>query len=253
MVFIDSHAHLFLPEFNTDRKEIIEHSIKNGVQKIVVPNVEVATVAPMIETCNIAPDNLFPAIGLHPCSVKSDYKLELLEIKKAINLEKFKAIGEIGIDLYWDKTYYQEQVIALEEQIGWALDYSLPVILHCRESLEFVYEIVKKHSNLRGVFHAFMGSEEQAKKIIGLGFYLGIGGVVTFKNSGLDKIVSKVSIENILLETDSPYLTPTPFRGKRNEPSNVELIAKKLAEIYNLQLDDIASITTANAEHLFSI
>ncbi len=253
MVFIDTHAHLFLEEFDNDRNEIIGKSIKSGVQKIVVPNVDVATLHPMLETCSIAPQNLFPAIGLHPCSVKANFMDELSVLREAIISGKIKAIGEVGIDLYWDKTYYPEQVVALEGQIQWALEYNLPIILHCRESLEQVYEIVKKYKNLKGVFHAFMGSVEQAKKITGLGFYLGIGGVVSFKNSGLYKIVKEISIENILLETDSPYLTPAPHRGKRNEPAYVKLVALKLSEIFHLPLEEIASITTANAEKLFKI
>jgi TatD DNase family protein len=253
MVFIDTHAHLFLEEFDNDRNEIIEKSIKSGVQKIVVPNVDVATLHPILNTCSIAPQNLFPAIGLHPCSVKANFRDELSVLREAIIQEKIKAIGEVGIDLYWDKTYYPEQVIALEEQIKWALENNLPIILHCRESLEQVYEIVKKYKNLKGVFHAFMGTVEQAKKITGLGFYLGIGGVVTFKNSGLDKIVEQISIENILLETDSPYLTPAPHRGKRNEPAYLGIVARKLAEIFQLPLEEIAFITTANAEKLFKI
>jgi TatD DNase family protein len=253
MSFIDTHAHLFSEEFDIDRNEIIAKSIKSGVQKIVVPNLDSSTLVSMLDTCNIAPQNLFPAIGLHPCSVKANFNDELSKLREAVIPGKFKAIGEIGIDLYWDKTFFTEQVSALEGQIQWALDYDLPVILHCRESLEYVYEIVKKYKNLRGVFHAFGGSSEQAKKITGLGFYLGIGGVVTFKNSGLDKVVSKISIENILLETDSPYLTPAPHRGKRNEPLYVELVALKLAETLQLSLDEIASVTTANAESLFKI
>ncbi len=253
MIFIDTHAHLFLEEFNIDRKEIIEKSIKSSVQKIVVPNVDNATLDKLLDTCNISPLNLFPAIGLHPCSVKDNFRVELLKLKEALIHGKFKAIGEIGIDLYWDKTFYSEQVIALEEQIQWALENSIPVILHCRESLEQVYEIVKKYKNLKGVFHAFMGTEEQAKKIIDLGFFLGIGGVLTFKNSGLDKIVSSISIKNILLETDSPYLTPAPHRGKRNEPVYVELVAQKLADIFSIPLDEIALITKSNAEKLFNI
>jgi TatD DNase family protein len=249
--FIDTHTHIFLEEFDTDRNETIERAIHAGVGKMILPNVDSQTITPMLETCKLSPGNCFSAIGLHPCSVKENYIQELQCIENALNSNKFIAIGEIGIDLYWDKTHINEQKIALYKQIEWALHYNLPVILHCRESIDIVLEIVSNYKKLRGVFHAFSGSVEQAKKAIDLGFYLGIGGVVTYKNSGLVNVLSHFSPQNIVLETDSPYLTPVPHRGKRNESAYIIHIAEKLAEIFNTEINDVASITTRNAEELF--
>ena len=253
MYLIDTHSHLFLEEFDNDRKEVIERSIYQGIKKMILPNVDRITLKPMLEAVDINPEALFPAIGVHPCSIKEGFEEELKLLKILLTLRKYIAIGEIGLDLYWDKTFYAEQVIALEEQINWALDLNLPVILHCRETLDQTIEIVRKYKNLKGVFHAFTGNESQAKEIVEMGFYLGIGGVVTFKNSGLDKVVPSIPINNIVLETDSPYLTPTPFRGKRNEPLYVKLIAEKLAALHNLTIDEVTKATTQNAENLFKI
>ena len=252
MYYIDSHAHLFLDEFNEDRKEVIERSIHQGIQKMLLPNVDSSTLTNLRDTCQIAPKSLFPAIGLHPCSVKDNFKDELNVLSDALKKDKYYAIGEIGIDLYWDKTFFKEQIIALETQINWALELNLPVIFHCRESFDHVIEIASKYKNLRGVFHAFTGSKIQAQKVINMGFYLGIGGIVTFKNSGLDKVVSEVPLEKIILETDSPYLAPVPFRGNRNEPSYLKYIAEKLSEISGKSLEEVAKITSSNSENLFA-
>jgi TatD DNase family protein len=251
MYYIDSHSHLFLEEFNEDRKEVIERANRQGVQKMLLPNVDLSTLQNLLDACNLAPGYLFPAIGLHPCSVKVDYAVELTGLYNQLKKNKYYAIGEIGIDLYWDRTYINEQCIALEKQISWALELNLPVILHCRESFEEVIEVVSAYKNLRGVFHAFTGNAMQAHKAIDMGFYLGIGGIVTFKNSGLDKVVTKIPLEKIVLETDSPYLAPVPFRGKRNEPTYIKHIAEKLSVIYNKSLSEVANITTTNAENLF--
>ncbi len=253
MYFIDTHAHLFLEEFDEDRNAVIERAISRGVKKMVLPNVDAGTLNQLLDVCRSNPGSLFPAIGLHPSLVKTNYSEELVVLKNALKNKKFCAIGEIGIDLYWDKTFFKEQVLALDEQINWALNLNLPVILHCRESFEEVYEVVKKYKNLRGVFHAFTGNDEQIKKIPDIGFFFGIGGIVTFKNSGLDKIVPKIPIDKIILETDSPYLTPVPYRGKRNEPSYIVHIAEKLANIFNISVEEIARITSLNAESLFGI
>ncbi len=252
MKLIDTHTHLFLEEYNEDRKLVIERAINQGIHKMLLPNVDSSTLQNLLNACQIAPQSLFPATGLHPSSVKENCKNELEIIHNSIKKGKFYAIGEIGIDLYWDKTYFKEQIDSLETQINWALEFNLPVILHCRESFDQVYEIVKKYKNLQGVFHAFTGTEIQAKKVVDLGFYLGIGGIVTFKNSGLDKVVSKIPIERIVLETDSPYLTPVPYRGQRNEPSYIKYIAEKLSVIYDKPLDEIANITSSNSESLFT-
>jgi TatD DNase family protein len=252
MYYIDSHAHLFLEEFDNDRKEVIERAINQGIHKMLLPNVDTSTLQILIDTCQIDTKSLFPAIGLHPCSVKETYINELDILYKSLKNNFFIAIGEIGIDLYWDKTFIKEQIISLEAQIQWALELNLPVILHCRESFDQVYEVVKKIKKLQGVFHAFTGTEIQAKKAIDLGFYLGIGGIVTFKNSGLDKVVSNITLEKIILETDAPYLTPVPYRGKRNEPSYLKYIAEKLSEIFDKSLEEVIKITSLNSENLFA-
>lgn len=253
MYYIDSHAHLFLEEFNNDRNEVIERAYNKGIHKMLLPNVDSSTLQHLLDTCQIAPDFLFPAIGLHPGSVNADYEDELFYLKKSLEKRKYVAIGEVGIDLYWDKTFYNEQILVLKEQLQWAKDFNLPVILHSRESFGQVYETVKKSEGLRGVFHAFTGTFEQAQKIIDLGFYVGIGGIVTFKNSGLDKVVAHIPLDNIILETDSPYLAPVPYRGKRNEPSYLNNIAEKLANVYGKSLEEIVKRTSINAEKLFAI
>jgi TatD DNase family protein len=252
MNFIDTHTHLFLEEFDSDRENVIKRAINAGIQKMVLPNVDSSTIQPMFDTCNLAPANCLPAIGLHPTSVKENYADELNILESSLKQNNFVAIGEIGIDLYWDKTFFNEQVMALERQLDWAVHYNLPVILHCRQSFNEVYGIVRKYKNLKGVFHAFSGNEQDAHKVIDLGFYLGIGGVVTFKNSGLDKVLENISLEHIVLETDSPYLTPVPFRGKRNESAHIILVAEKIAQIKNVDVQKVET-TTSNAKDLFNI
>lgn len=253
MGLIDTHCHLFLEEFDTDRAEVINSSVQKGINKMILPNVDVATIKPLQETTIIKPAHLYGAMGLHPCSVKSDFKDVLKSIEYELKGGNYVAVGEIGIDLYWDKTYLKEQELALHEQINWALELNLPVILHCRDSFDNVYEIVKQYPSLTGVFHAFTGTYDQALKVMSLGFYMGIGGVVTFKNSGLDKVVEQIPLKHVVLETDSPYLTPTPFRGKRNLPEYTQLVAQKISEIQNLPFDEVSKITTQNALALFRI
>jgi TatD DNase family protein len=253
MQFIDTHCHLFLEEFDSDRLEIVNISIKSGVVKMINPNVDTSTLNALFNTCLINPSVCIPALGLHPCSVKSDYKNQLSEIKKYIIKNRPIAIGEIGIDLYWDKTTVEEQKHVFEEQLKWAIEFNLPVIIHNRDAFEYVFNIVKKYTQLIGVFHAFSGTFEQAKQVLETNFYFGIGGVVTFKNAGLGQVVENIPLERIVLETDSPYLTPAPHRGKRNEPSNLMLIASKIAEIKNLPVEQVAKITTQNAKNLFGL
>jgi TatD DNase family protein len=253
MQFIDTHCHLFLDEFNNDRLEVINKSIECGVIKIVNPNVDVSTINALNETCQLNQSVCLPALGLHPCSIKDDYKSQLNIIEQHINRNKPIAIGEIGIDLYWDKTFIEEQKIALEDQLDWALKLNLPVIIHNREAFDIVYAIVSAKPNLRGVFHAFSGTNEQAQKILDLGFYFGIGGVITFKNSGLDSVAENIPLESIVLETDSPYLTPAPHRGKRNDPTYLIQIATKIAEIKKTSIEEVALVTTQNAKSLFGI
>jgi TatD DNase family protein len=219
----------------------------------VIPNVDISTLTHLIEVCKKYPLHLHPAAGLHPCSVKKDFNGELNVIRNYLQENKCVAIGEIGIDLFWDRTYLKEQQEALETQLQWAKELDLPIILHCRDSFNEVYSIVRKMMPLKGIFHAFSGSTDDAKKAIDLGFFLGIGGVVTFKNGGLDKIISQLDLENLVLETDSPYLTPVPHRGKRNEPINLTLIASKIAVLLNTSIEDVARITTQNARSIFKL
>ena len=226
MSYIDTHCHLFLEEFQTDYELVINRAIETGIVEMVIPNIDSESIISLTQLCKKYPNNLFPTIGVHPCSIKENYINELKHHEQILKENKFIAIGEIGIDLYWDKTYLKEQIIALEKQINWAIEFNLPVILHCRESFSQVYNIVKKYKNLRGVFHAFSGNSVDAKMVVDLGFYIGIGGVLTFKNAHLGKEIIDIPLEYIVLETDSPYLTPVPFRGKRNEPAYISIIAQ---------------------------
>lgn len=255
MILTDTHTHLYLEEFDSDREEMIQHAIDAGVARFFLPNIDSASVVKVFALAEKYPDNCFPMMGLHPCSVKEDYEKELEMLYKACTTNKIYAIGEIGIDLYWDKTNLDEQKIAFKKQINWAKEMNLPIVIHCREAFEEIYEILleEKSSTLRGVFHCFSGTLEQANKVIELGFYLGIGGVLTYKNSGLDKVIEHIDLKHIVLETDSPYLTPVPHRGKRNESAYVVLVAEKLAQIQQKSLKDVIHITTENSRLIFGI
>ena len=257
MKLIDTHTHLFAKEFDNDINDVIQNAINMGVEKMLLPNIDSTTTESMINLCQKFPVNCYPMIGLHPCSVQRDnVEKEIEHIQDELKRNKFVAIGEIGIDLYWDKTTLDVQKEAFETQIKIAKDNNLPIVIHTRNSFNEAYEIVEKlnDKNLSGVFHCFSGTLDDAKKIIDLeSFYLGIGGVVTFKNGGIDKIINQISLEHLVLETDAPYLTPVPNRGKRNESKYILDIAKKLAEIYNISIDEIAKITTHNANKLFKL
>jgi TatD DNase family protein len=254
MKFIDSHVHLYDEQFNMDETEMISKAIDAGVQHMYMPNCDSTTIAPMMTIASKWPSNCFPMIGLHPVYVKENYVQELTTVRSWLEKEKFYAVGEIGIDKYWDLTFLEQQKIAFSLQIDWALEFNLPVVIHSRESTQDCIEIVKQKQpgNLKGIFHCFSGSLEEAEEIISLGFSLGIGGVVSFKKSGLSEIVAETDLEHIVLETDAPYLAPVPYRGKRNESSYIPLIASKIAEIKNLSIEDVAEITTRNAEIIFS-
>ncbi len=255
MILIDTHTHLYTEEFDTDRNAVMQRALDNGIEKFLLPNIDLNSIEPMQQLCNQYPNNCFPMMGLHPTSIDANYKSTLASIKKHLHSNKYIAIGEIGIDLYWDKTYADEQKTALLEQFQWAIDYNLPVVIHSRDSFNEIIEVIKEFNNpkLHGVFHCFTGTEKIANQIINLGFLLGIGGVLTFKNSGLANQIKNIDIKNIILETDSPYLTPTPYRGKRNESSYVKLVAEKLAQVKNINLNEVANITTENAKQLFNI
>jgi TatD DNase family protein len=252
-MFIDTHTHLYSEEFNEDRTAVINTAISNSVTKLYLPNIDSNSIDGMLQLEKEFPDNCFAMMGLHPCSVKENYLDELTIVKKWLDKRKFIAIGEIGIDLYWDKTFITEQEIAFKNQIDWALEYNYSIVIHCRNAFDEIFTILQSYSKLpKGIFHCFSGDVEQAQKILALkNFKLGIGGVVTFKNSGLDKVVETISIEDIVLETDSPYLAPMPYRGKRNESSYITLIAKKVAELKNISIEEVENVTTNNANFIF--
>jgi TatD DNase family protein len=251
---IDTHSHIYSEEFDTDRAEIILRAREAGVDHIILPNCDSSTLMPMLTLEAEYPDFCHAAIGLHPTSIKEDYETELALVKSELERRSWIAVGEIGIDLYWDKTFLTEQIRAFQLQIDWALEYNLPVIIHVRDSFRQTMDALKpyRNSGLKGVFHSFTGTIAEAQEIIDFGgFMLGINGIITFKNSGLATVVQQIDLKHILLETDSPYLTPTPHRGKRNESSYVLLVAKKLAEVYNCTVEEITAQTTLNACLLF--
>ena len=257
MNFIDTHTHLFLKQFEDDIDDVIEIAIRSGITKMFLPNISSETTDSMLQLCEKYPENCFAMMGLHPCDVKKEtMEKELLHVEEMLEKEKFIAVGEIGLDLYWDKTTLEIQKMAFEFQIELAKKHKLPIVIHVRNSFEQAIEIVENlnDENLSGVFHCFTGNVDDSKRITNLGnFYLGIGGVLTFKNSGVDTTIEKIDMKHLLLETDSPYLSPTPFRGKRNESKYIINIAEKLSEIKGLEIEEIAKITTENAQNLFKI
>ncbi|MGC6429087.1 MAG: TatD family hydrolase [Flavobacteriales bacterium] len=255
MNLIDTHTHLFSKQFDQDRTEVVNRAIEKGVDKLFLPNIDSSTILPMMDLCQQFPNHCYPMMGLHPCDVKEDYQNELTIIRSHLEKGKFIAIGEIGIDLHWDKSTLAYQQDAFKTQLKWAKEFHLPVAIHVRESFDEVFEIIEQEASpeLKGVFHCFTGTLEQAKKAIELGFLLGIGGVVTFKKSHLPQLLPNIELNKIILETDSPYLSPSPNRGKRNESSNLIFIAQKMAQIFEVELSEIAKITTQNALNLFRI
>jgi TatD DNase family protein len=252
-MFADTHIHLYSEEFDADRDQLIHKAIKNNITKFYLPNVDSESIVRMHDLEKNYPENCFAMMGLHPCSVKENVDAELKIVEEWLKKRKYAAIGEIGIDLYWDKTFYQQQVHAFKTQIQWAIDHNYSIIIHCRDAFDEVYDCLTSFKTLpKGIFHCFSGNVEQAKKIIALNnFKLGIGGVLTFKNSGLDKVVSEIDIEYLVLETDAPYLAPVPHRGKRNEPAFILEVAKRLAEIKEISMFDVEEITLKNAQFIF--
>jgi TatD DNase family protein len=255
MNLVDTHAHLFLDEFKDDLDEVVQRARDAGVSKAFLPNVDRFTFQRMIEISERFDNFCYPMIGLHPSSVKEDYLSELQYLISFTDKYKFYAVGETGIDLYWDKTFLKEQQDAFMRHIELARKLRLPVVIHSRNSYDEIFEIMDDHhgNGLKGIFHSFTGTVEQAGKIISYGFMIGIGGIVTFKNSGLDRVVAEIPLESIVLETDSPYLAPAPRRGKRNEPSYLVYTTGKMAEIYQLPVSEVARITTENALNLYSM
>ncbi|MCB0549628.1 MAG: TatD family hydrolase [Phaeodactylibacter sp.] len=253
MRLIDTHTHIYLEEFDEDREEMIQRALDSGVEQFFLPNIDSSSITRMLDLEEAYPGRCFAMMGLHPCSVKENFKEELAIVREWLDERPFCAVGEIGIDLYWDKTFLEQQKEAFLIQVDWAKELGVPIVIHSREATDILIELVEqaKDERLTGVFHCFSGTEEQARRIIGLGFYLGIGGVVTFKNAGLDKVMEKAGLEHVVLETDSPYLAPVPRRGKRNESAYVRLVAEKLAAIKGISFREVAEVTTKNAERLF--
>ena len=255
MKIIDTHTHLYLNQFKDDIDKVIQRSIDKGINKFIFPAIDSTHFDEMHDLKNKYPGSIYLMSGLHPTNVKENYKEELEFVVNSLKSHSYVAIGEIGIDLYWDKTYLKQQQDAFEFQIRLAIKNDLPIVIHCREAFDEIFEILDKEncSKLRGVFHCFTGTLEQANRAINLGFKLGVGGVVTFKNGGIDKFLSQIDLKHIVVETDSPYLAPVPFRGKRNESSYITYVIDKLSEIYGLPIQEIASVTTKNAEKVFAL
>jgi TatD DNase family protein len=255
MIITDTHTHLYSESFDTDRNEVIDRAIENGITRFFIPSIDSSYIESMYDLEKQYPEHIFLMAGLHPTHVKNDYKNELSIIVRQLEQRSFFAIGEIGIDLYWDKTMLREQQDAFRFQIQLAKKYSLPIVIHCRDAFNEVFEVLEleKSDDLNGIFHCFTGTFEQAKKAISYNMKLGIGGVVTFKNGKIDQYLSKIPISEIVLETDAPYLSPTPFRGKRNESAYLLHILEKVASIYKLERDVIARITTQNSIDIFKI
>jgi TatD DNase family protein len=254
MILTDTHTHLYSEQFKDDIDTVIQNCIEKGITRLFLPNIDSTSIDGMMNLGADYPDNCFPMMGIHPTSVGENYKEELAIMKQWLNKQKFCAIGEIGIDLYWDKTFLKQQQEAFRTQINWAKERNLPFVIHCRDAFDEIFEILDELNDdkMRGIFHCFTGTVEQANHIINYGdFKIGIGGVVTFKNSGLDKVIEQIDIKHLVLETDSPYLAPTPYRGKRNESTYLLGIAEKVADIYNISTEDVAEITTANSVSIF--
>lgn len=255
LTFVDTHTHLFSEEFDSDRTEMVQRAISAGVTKMFLPNIDRSSIFGMLALAIEFPENCFAMMGLHPCSVNEKYLEDLRIVDEWLSKRKFIAIGEIGMDYHWDKTFINQQKDAFAKQIDWAKKHSLPIVIHQRECFDDLFEIVEMHydASLRGIFHCFTGTLEQANKIISLGgFKMGIGGVVTYKKSELPEVLKNIDMKHIVLETDSPYLTPAPHRGKRNESSYLTFIAQKVAEIKEISIEEVAAITTKNAEEIFS-
>jgi len=252
--WIDTHAHIFAKEFEADRADMMQRAQDNAVGKIFMPNIDHTTIDSMLDLERKYPAVCYPMMGLHPCHVKKDFEKELYEVENWLNKRKFSAVGEMGTDLYWDKTFWDQQVEAFTIQVGLAKKHNLPIVVHCRESIDLTLDLVEKlqDGKLKGVFHCFTGSKEQADRLAKLGFYFGIGGVATFKKSGLDTVIPHIPLDRIILETDSPYLAPTPHRGKRNEPAYIPLIGQRVAELKNSNLAEVQQATTQNALTLFN-
>ncbi len=254
MKYTDTHAHIYSKKYDDDRSDVIRVSAEKGVEKIYMPNIDVESIDAMLEAELKYPGVCIPMMGLHPCDVKKDFEKQLYVMEEWIDNREFAAIGETGLDLYWDKTFFEQQKEALRIQINWAKKKKWPIVLHCRESMDETIAIIKEEKNedLQGIFHCFSGTVEQAKQIIELGFFLGLGGVSTYKNGGLDKVLPKLGLEHVVLETDGPYLAPVPYRGKRNSPEYIPIIAERIAELADSSLEKVSEITQRNTIKIFN-
>lgn len=255
MIITDTHTHLYSDAFEEDRDTVISRAIANKVTRFFIPAIDSSHTASMLELEQRYPEHMHLMMGLHPTSVKENYKQELQHVQEMLAQRKFVAIGEIGIDLYWDKSTLTIQQEAFKQQIQWAKTYDLPIVIHCRDAFDEVFDVLEdeKGEDLYGIFHCFTGNEEQAERAISYNMKLGIGGVVTFKNGGLDKFITKIDLQNIVLETDSPYLAPAPYRGKRNESAYIIKVLDKLEALYNVPVEKIAEITTKNSMNIFKV
>lgn len=255
MLLTDTHTHLYANEFSADRDLRISEALAKGVQRFFLPNIDSTSVDGLTMLAEKYPKHCFPMMGLHPCSVKENWQEELNLVEKLLGERSYVAVGEIGMDLFWDKTFVKEQAVVFRRQVELANQYKLPLSIHSRESFEEIYELLlqTKKETPAGIFHCFTGNADQARRAIELGFYLGIGGVVTFKNSGLDRVIAEVPLQHLVLETDAPYLAPVPFRGKRNIPSYVINVAEKIAEIKNVPMEEVALVTTKNSKFIFGV
>jgi len=256
MILTDTHTHLYSEQFKEDIDEVVQKAINLGISRFFLPNIDSGYTNALLALAKKYPDNMFPMMGLHPCSVKTNYQQELEQVEKMLSEHQVIAIGEIGIDLYWDNTFFKEQQAAFRHQIRLAKANNLPFVIHCRDAFDAIFEILDEENdeNMRGIFHCFTGNLEQAQKIINYGgFKLGIGGVVTFKNAGLDKVVEQINLEHLVLETDAPYLAPVPYRGKRNESAYIIEIATKVANLKQVSLEEVAKITTINSKTVFGV
>ena len=253
MLFVDTHAHIYDPAFDVDRAEAVQRALDVNVGMLFMPNVDASTITPMLETHERFPECTRVMMGLQPEEVKGDYRQVLALMEKELERGIYIGVGEVGLDFYWDRTFEKEQIDAFETQLDWAKQLQLPLSIHCRNAFESMVKILEKQQDgrLRGVMHCFTGTEEEAKTYLDLGFHLGLGGVTTYKNCAVKDFLPRIPLDRIVLETDAPYLSPIPHRGKRNEPAFMVATAAKIAEIYNVSLEDLAKITTTNAKKLF--
>ncbi len=252
-MFVDTHAHLYSEQFDADRDAVLQRALDAGVGKMYLPNVDSGSITGMLALEAAYPDHCFAMMGLHPCSVQAEFEKELLVVEEWLGKRHFCAIGEIGVDLYWDKTFLEQQLTAFHRQLDWAESLKIPVVIHSRNSTREILDALKKNVTYRqgGIFHCFSGTAEEAREAIGLGFYLGVGGTLTYKKSGVAEALEDISVEHLVLETDAPYLSPVPFRGKRNESAYLPHVAQKLADIKETVISEVAQITAMNAEKIF--